>query len=325
VTELVLGVDGGNTKTIALVARAGGAVAGAGRGGCGDIYGHRGFDAAVAEIEQAVRAALPDGAQGEDVGAAVFSLAGADWDEDKAELLSRVSRFVPRAQVRVVNDAIGALRTGLDDGIGVAVVCGTGGCVGSRGPDGREWHSSWWGLHTGAWAMGGDALQAVYAAELGIGSAAALTEAALEVFGEPTVEEILHAFTRRGGRDPFDAALLTPSLLRLARSGDATSAGIVRDHGAKLGSMAHVAVERVGLAPSFPLLLLGGVMRGEGAEILVEEIVARVPGGEVVRPAREPAAGALLMAFDLAGAPCDPRVVDATMPGAELFGTHPAR
>jgi N-acetylglucosamine kinase-like BadF-type ATPase len=37
--KLVLGVDGGNTKTLALVAREDGAVIGTGRAGCGDIYG----------------------------------------------------------------------------------------------------------------------------------------------------------------------------------------------------------------------------------------------------------------------------------------------
>jgi len=32
----------------------------------------------------------------------------------------------------VVNDAIGPIRTGTDDGVGAAVVCGTGGAVGAR-------------------------------------------------------------------------------------------------------------------------------------------------------------------------------------------------
>ena len=36
--QYVLGVDGGNTKTIALVAALDGTILGAGRGGCGDIY-----------------------------------------------------------------------------------------------------------------------------------------------------------------------------------------------------------------------------------------------------------------------------------------------
>ena len=34
----VLAVDGGNTKTIAMVATADGAILGAAHGGCGDIY-----------------------------------------------------------------------------------------------------------------------------------------------------------------------------------------------------------------------------------------------------------------------------------------------
>ena len=54
----ILGVDGGNTKTIALVARMDGTVVGAGRGGCGDIYGAAGPAGAIAEIERAVLAAL---------------------------------------------------------------------------------------------------------------------------------------------------------------------------------------------------------------------------------------------------------------------------
>ncbi len=36
--QCILGVDGGNTKTIALVAALDGTILGAGRGGCGDIY-----------------------------------------------------------------------------------------------------------------------------------------------------------------------------------------------------------------------------------------------------------------------------------------------
>jgi len=322
VTDLVLGVDGGNTKTIALLAQPDGAVIGAGRGGCADMYGSS-LEAAITEIEAAVRASLPAGAGLDDVGTAVFSLAGADWDEDKAELRASLTALLPGAAVTVVNDAIGALRAGATDGVGVAVVCGTGGCVGSRGRDGREWHSSWWGLHTGAWAMGSDALAAVYASELEIGPSTALTAAALEIFREPTVEALLHVFSRRKGRHPWDAALLTPTLLRLALAGDGPAATVVQEHGAKLGSMAWVASRKVGLESPYPLILLGGVMRGAGAELLIEPIADRLPGAEPVRPTREPAAGALLMALDRTSVAFDPAAVDETMPEHAFFGTHP--
>jgi len=325
VSALVLGVDGGNTKTVALVAHTNGSIVGSGRGGCSDIYGAPSFEAALGEIEAAVQAALPTGASTADVATAVFSLAGADWDEDKAELAGALARLVPRADVTVLNDAIGALRAGTEDGVGVSVVVGTGGCVGAVGRDGRQWHSSWWALHTGAWAIGSDALRAVYEAELAVAPPTALTAAALELFEAATVEEVLHAFTRRGGRHAWDAAHFAPTVLRAARAGDEVAEAIVRDHGSKLGAMARVAVSRVGLEAPFPLVLLGGVLRGDGSELLMGEIASRLPEADPVRPAREPVAGALLAALDRAGEAYDLELVEATMPGAHLYGTEPPR
>jgi N-acetylglucosamine kinase-like BadF-type ATPase len=321
--ELVLGVDGGNTKTVALAATPGGAIVGSGRGGCADIYGATTMAAALAEIGKAVRAALPAGASGDDVTHASFSLAGADWPEDKDELRRALSPLVPRADVVVVNDAIGALRAGTPDGVGVAVVLGTGGCVGSGGRDGRQWHSSWWGLNLGAWWIGGEALQAVYAAELGTRPPTALTEAALALYGDATVEDLLHAFHRRGGRHAWEASRFAPDVLHLALAGDAAAREVVVGHGVKLGEIAHAAVERVGLEAPFPLALLGGVFRGAGSNLIVEEIVARVPGGVAVRSVREPAVGALLLSLDRSGVGYDLATVDASVPGDDLFHTHP--
>src|SRR5437764_3190546 len=89
--QYVLGVDGGNTKTIALVAALDGTILGAGRGGCGDIYnavitGTPWPDpaaAAIANIEYAVETALQAAnVQPSDLVTAVFNMAGADWPED---------------------------------------------------------------------------------------------------------------------------------------------------------------------------------------------------------------------------------------------------
>jgi N-acetylglucosamine kinase-like BadF-type ATPase len=322
VAQLILGVDGGNTKTIALAATPDGAIVGAGRGGCADIYGAPSVESALAEIGHAVSEALA-GRDPADVTHAVFSLAGADWQEDKDELRERLSPLVPRAEVAVVNDAIGALRAGTPDGIGVAVALGTGGCIGAGGRDGSQWHSSWWGLNLGAWWIGTEALHAVYEAELGIRDPTVLTEAALALWGDPSVEELLHAFHRRGGRHGWQAARLAPDVLRLAHAGDAAAREVVVGHGVKLGELAAVAARKVGLEPPFPLALLGGVFRGEGSELIVAEIAARVPGADVARPAREPAAGALLAALDHAGAAYAIATVDATLPGDALFRTLP--
>ena len=82
-SSLLLGVDGGNTKTVAVVVEADGTVMGSGRGGCGDIHNASSPEPALAEIVRATTAALDSaGATAADLAAAAFSLAGADWPED---------------------------------------------------------------------------------------------------------------------------------------------------------------------------------------------------------------------------------------------------
>jgi N-acetylglucosamine kinase-like BadF-type ATPase len=322
--ELLLGVDGGNTKCVALVARPDGTVVGAARAGCADIYGGHGEEAALAELGAAATAALEAaGAGPADVAAAAFSLAGADWPEDRRFLHDEiVRRLSGLGRLEVFNDALGALRAGTSDGVGVAVVCGTGGCVGARGREGPPWHSSWWAVDTGGWAIGRRALEAVYASELGTGPETTLTDRALEVFAASSVEEILHAFTRRGGRPPFEAALLAPAALREAVAGDECARGIVVGQGAVLGSVAAAAARIVGLAGApFPLVLLGGVLRGDGAVLLRAEITSRVPEGVPVASRFEPAAGALLAAFDALGIEADEGRLHETFPSAELFAS----
>src|SRR5215213_2547894 len=119
VMRLVLGVDGGNTKTLALVARNDGVLVGTGRAGCGDIYGAASPAAAIVEIEQAVNAALLEASvPSSEVEASVFSLAGADWPEDFQFLENAMRLRCYGKNILIVNDALGALRAGSPDGTG---------------------------------------------------------------------------------------------------------------------------------------------------------------------------------------------------------------
>src|SRR6266487_7104290 len=173
----VLGVDGGNTKTIALVASLDGAILGAGRGGCGDIYNaptstewRDSTSAAIANVEYAVTSAL-DAAhiRPSDLVTAVFSMAGADWPEDFAYIEAAMEDRGFGRTIHVQNDALGVLHAGSLDATGVSVVCGTGAATGARAADDRVWHSSTWQNQVqGSAHLGRKTLNAVYRAELGI-------------------------------------------------------------------------------------------------------------------------------------------------------------
>jgi N-acetylglucosamine kinase-like BadF-type ATPase len=327
--EIMLGVDGGNSKTIAIIARRDGTILGSGRAGCSDIYGAPSVSDALVEIERAIAAARAD-IEADIVVAGAFSLAGADWPEDinllKCELESR--QLAQR--VEVMNDAFGALRAGSPDGTGVAVVCGTGAAIGARARDGRLWHSSWWQEPQGSRQLAEKALRAIVRSELGIDRHTSMTGRALATFGYPSVEDLLHVLTRRERAGRPNHAALASILLDEAENGDATASAIVSEHGAALGDFALAAARRAGLSgTAFRLILAGGVFRASGTLLrrsLCDRVLRREPLATPVAPCFEPAVGALLLAFDAAGIAVDAAVQEqlrASMPAAALFATAP--
>lgn len=327
--NFVLGVDGGNTKTLALVSRADGVILGSGRAGCGDIYGAVTPAAAIAEIEHAVEAALMEsGVQRSRLNAGAFSLAGADWPED-FRLLEDVMRERGYGQnIVVANDAMGALQAGAPDGIGVVVACGTGAAVGARGTDGRIWHSSFWQQTQGADELSKRALRAVYSAELGIDPPTLLTEKLLAVFGARSVEEILHQLTGRDIPRPEKRRQLVRPLFDAADAGDAAARRIMVSHGKSLGDYAIVAARKVGLLDQrFTLALTGGVLRHPSPFLrnaLVERVREAASGVQAIQSRFEPAAGALFLALALIHVDTDAALlerVEATLPGAAFFAT----
>lgn len=327
--NLVLGVDGGNTKTLALVARSDGGIIGTGRAGCGDIYGATSPAAAIAEIEHAVEAALAEaGVQSFELSTCAFSLAGADWPEDFRLLEASMRARGYGQNILIANDAMGALRAGSPEGTGVVVACGTGAAIGARGPDGRVWHSSFWQEPQGAGELSTRALRAVYRAELGIDPPTTLTERILEAFGTRSVEEVLHRMTARDFPQPENRRQLVRPLFDAADAGDVSARQIVISHGKALGDYAIVAARQVGLLEApFTLVLTGGVLR-HPSPLLRDALVARVheaaPGARAIQSRFEPAVGAVFLALDLECIESDPALLErleSTLPGAAFFAT----
>jgi N-acetylglucosamine kinase-like BadF-type ATPase len=330
--SLVLGVDGGNSKAIALVARTDGSVVGAARRlGAADIYAE-GPDAALAVTRAAVHEALDRaGATPAEIGQAVFSMAGADWPEDFDLLTDALATDGFGGPATVVNDAIGALAGAVPEGRAVVVSIGTGAATGARGADGAVWHSSFWQSPQGAGELARGALNAVVRSELGIVPPTPLRDGLLAATGDADVEAALHRFT---ARDRLDAAVIGPvvrALLSAAESGDPVALSVVERHGAGLGEIAAAAARRVGIAEErYSLAFCGGLARS-GAEILLEAVVAAMEtAGQSPRrvAARwEPAVGAVVIGLHAAGVRVNDSVaqqLDATAPDGLIYDVHAA-
>lgn len=319
----VLAVDGGNTKTLALVAALDGTILGRGRSGCSDIYntfsmasyGQEALDLALANLEQAINDAL-DAARvkAQDLLVGVFNLAGADWPEDFALLRAAMQTRGFGQTIIVQNDAFGVLHTGHADPMGVSILCGTGAAVGARGPGGRSWHASYWLDTGGSIDLGRKTLELVYRSALGLAAPTTLTGRVLDLFQVETVEDVLHRLTGRETRKLHIRQIdrLAPALLDEAHAGDSLARGLVREHGNALGLYANVAARRVGLTDSaFPLVLAGGVLRHPSpllADAIVEAVRAASPAVQPARAPFEPVVGVLFSALAAAGVQLDTRL-----------------
>ncbi len=323
----VLAVDGGNTKTLALVAALDGRILGFGRGGCGDIYNAPttpespdSASAALANIEYAVKSALRMAqVEAADLAAGVFNMAGADWPEDFTLLRAALEARGFGRTIIVQNDALGVLHAGVSSAVGVSLICGTGVAIGARGPDGRAWHTSHWQdeVH-GSQHMGQKTLLAVYRSELGIEPPTTLTARVLDFFQLPSVEALLHLFTGRERQAPNSVDRLTPILLNEAQAGDRVAQRVVQQHGRALGEYVLAAARRVGLeGAAFPLVLAGGVFRHPSSLLLdaiIEEVWRTSPLVQPLRCRFEPVIGVLFAALEAAGMTVDEALIANTLP-----------
>jgi N-acetylglucosamine kinase-like BadF-type ATPase len=334
----VLAVDGGNTKTIAIVAALDGSILGTGRAGCTDIYQTpiegTGFldtsEAAIANIENAVETALKAAQiKAPDLLTSVFNMAGADWPEDFTLLETAMKKRGYGRSLKVQNDAMGVLHAAVADNIGVSVICGTGAATGARGPDGRIWHSSMWQNQAqGGHQMSLKAFDAVIRSELGIDSPTTLKQHFLDFYGLDSVEELLHLLTGRLQRPAKRIDGLTRILLDEAESGDRIARQVVQEQGYALGNFVVVAARKVGLeGMSFSLVLAGGVLR-HTSTILAEAIIDRVklfsPEIRPIRSRFEPIIGVLFSALEDADINVDDQLLERlipTLPAFELFAT----
>jgi N-acetylglucosamine kinase-like BadF-type ATPase len=300
---LVLGIDGGGTKTHAVIADADGAVRGFATSGPAnwEVVGMRGAGESLREA--AGRALKAAGAEIADVMASALGLAGIDWDSDLPRMTAEVDELGLAGPVEVTNDSFIALRAGTTDGVGVVVIAGTGAIAAGRSPDGRTFRTLGQGAEFGDTGSASDvsdaALRAVANAYTGRGPATELTELLCSLYGCRSAAELLERASRGDERSRSAA----PTVLRSAEGGDEVARGIVRWAGNELGESALLAARTLGMTGAeFDLVLAGGLFRGESA-LLLETLRARVdteaPGARLVQLDTAPVAGAALRALDM--------------------------
>ncbi len=322
--HFVLGVDGGASKTHALLVDEVGNALGFGEAKCGN-HQLRGLKAAIREIDKAVRGALEQSnITSLQIDVACFCLAGADLAEDYTLLQPAMEELSIARQVVVKNDTLAVMRSGLTRSWGVGVICGAGFNAAGRSMDGREEKLPALGAISGDWGGGfslsTELIRLIMRAWDGRGKPTMLTGLVLDALKLASVEDLLRGLYH--GAIPYRKRLgLVPLLFEAAEAGDEPARELVIQMGREVGLTANTFIRRCGLGDTdMEVVLGGGVFKGKGS-LLVDTVKREVhtiyPRAKIIRPRFEPVVGAALLGLEAFGVTVDEDVynrLEATLP-----------
>ena len=307
-TEVIVAVDGGGTKTDAVALTPAGEVI-ARRRGPGSSPHFEGLARSVEIVDALVR----EVAGGASVRHVDLYLSGLDLPIEIERYRDAVAGQEWAAGGLVIdNDLFALLRAGTDQADAVAVVCGSGvNAVGVRA-DGATARFASLGPLSGDWGggsgLGPEALWFAARDVDGRGERTTLTRAICDALGVGSIAELIEQlhFGERDGSDLYD---LAPVIFAEAAAGDAVARGLVERQADEIVAFVRAIVARLDLAElSFPVVLGGSILQAGHAALdgrIATGITAVAPHARIVRPDGPPILGAAIAAAMHAGVPAD--------------------
>lgn len=227
-SEIVIGVDAGGSKTQVIVASLSGEPLATVTGpGAAMTPGNAEHCAGV--IAGVVESALASAEQTQYRPRMLFAgVAGTGRDEERVALLQALTQREIAEEVAVDTDAAVALTDAFGDAPGIVLISGTGSIAFGRGPTGAAARCGGWGIAfgdegSGAW-IGRKALSVIAAAHDGREPETALTGAVLTAAQVNEVEQLI-PWAIAADREAL--AALAPSVIAVALQGDLRANAII--------------------------------------------------------------------------------------------------
>ena len=296
----VLGIDAGGTKTVCLLADAGGGVIAEARGPGANLHvaGEAGVESTLRDV---IAKAIGD--SGVTPAAICIGIAGVDRDDEARAIDGIVRSISPGSRLLVVNDALIALVAGAHDAPGIVIISGTGSITYGRNRNGEAARAGGWGHMVGdegsGYWIGREAVAAVMRAGDGRGPATRLTTDILAHFDVADVSRLPRiVYDREVPR--VNVAALGPIVQTAAEQGDSVARRILERAADELVIAAGSVATRLEMrGEAFTFHLAGGAF--QVVPWLVAELGRRLvevaPRARVQRLLEEPAKGAVWLAL----------------------------
>jgi N-acetylglucosamine kinase-like BadF-type ATPase len=309
-----IGVDGGASKTAAIVVDENSKIVGRGLAG-GSNHLRVGIEEATRNVERAVNIALVEaGIAIRNVEYAYCGIAGADHPIHRQRVVEALEVFFPRGNFIVDTDARIALTGAVGFGPGIVIISGTGSVAFGRNEAGEEARSGGWGPTLGDEGSGywiaREGLSAIVCAHDGRGFSTRMTDLLCEEYGMCSPED-LPRFVYATTTHADDIARYGKLVIEAANEGDSVAREILARGGSELAECVLAIARRLHIADNeFPVAYVGGAFHA--GELLLEPMRLRIerdaPGASLRPPELPPVEGAAMMAMRTAQQPRDGRV-----------------
>lgn len=303
--NIYLGIDGGGTKTHAVLFNEQKNIVGEGFAGVSNPL-RVGVEPAVTNIFQAFTAATESANKSRgDIVAAVCGLAGVRRVDLRQRVRERLMQKLGIKTLEVVTDAEIALFGTTLGKAGVVVIAGTGSICLGRNDLGATAIAGGWGPLAGDEGGGAGiarrALQAIAKASDGRGALTKLSEAGTAYFRAAKPENLLTAIYAPQ-MDNARIAGFAKSVVEAAKAKDKVAVEILEEAGIELGTAVNAVAVKLKLnRKKFPIGMVGSIFKAEEllTAPLLEIVHKTAPKAFLTMPVLQPASAAAQMALEL--------------------------
>ena len=305
VKRYILGINGGGTKTHAILVAMDGTVISEANGGPSNLQ-----TVGVQQATKIIFELIDDCCTKADCGpdalqSVVVGIAGAGRASDKTGLVDALlalatKKKFPLKNVVVETDARIALEAAFAGAPGVALVAGTGSIALYRTEDGKIIRAGGWGRilgdEGGGFAIARDALNAVMRQHDGRNEKTILTAKALKHFETETVEE----FIPKIYQNHIDVASFAPKVLEAVVERDRVAHNVLVKNSNELVELVRVVTMLTRPKKKLPVALMGGMLESENvySKMVKEKIIGSLPHVVVQKPKFPAAFGAAIIGLN---------------------------
>ncbi|MGA9770061.1 MAG: BadF/BadG/BcrA/BcrD ATPase family protein [Blastocatellia bacterium] len=297
-----LGIDGGGTKTQAVITDAELHVLGEAFSGASNPV-RVGLEEAVSNIDHAVsEACLRAGIEYSDITSACAALAGISHPIHYETIKDALDHRLGLDHLEVVTDARAALEGALDGQPGVVLIAGTGSIAMGVNAAGQQVRSGGWGPTLSDEGSGYDiarhALRAVISSFDGRAPKTLLTDSICRELGISSAKD-LPGVIYNSDSESVEIASLARLVAEAAEAGDMTARDILAHAGRDLGELAISVIKKLGLqSKEFRVACVGSVFKSGECILgpLSKAVLSVAPGADIGPPLYPPTIGAVKLA-----------------------------